>query len=186
MSVGFFAAVLISTGVMRLVESAVSIRGVRRRPEAVVAEPVLFAAMVLLHVCLILAPLVEVLLLGRKFVPLGFTVALAALFLATALRIWTLKTLGRAWNVRIVTPEDHAVVTHGPYAWIRHPNYLVVIVEVAALPLLHNAWVSCLVLSFWNGVVLAFRIRNEERALMRLPAWRDAMARRPRLIPGLL
>ncbi len=186
MSVGLFAAVLISTGVMRLVESVVSFRRIRRRPGAVVAEPVLFAAMALLHLCLIVAPMVEVLLLGREFVPVGFAVALAALFLATALRIWTLKTLGQAWNVRIVVPEDHAVVTCGPYGWIRHPNYLVVIVEVAALPLLHNAWVSCLVLSVWNGVVLAFRIRNEERALMRSPAWREAMMRRSRLIPGLL
>ncbi len=171
---------------MRLVESVVSYRRIRRRPEAVVAEPILFAAMALLHLCLIVVPMVEVLWLDREFVPTEFAVALAALVLATALRVWTLKTLGRAWNVRIVVPEDHAIVTCGPYAWIRHPNYLVVIVEVAALPLLHNAWISCLILSVWNGVVLGFRIRSEESALMRSPAWREAMARRPRLIPGLL
>ena len=62
---------------------------------------------------------------------------------------------------------------------------LAVILEVASLPLLHTAWASCLLLSAVNAAVLAVRIRNEEAALGRLPAWRDAMAGRARLFPGL-
>jgi methyltransferase len=96
-----------------------------------------------------------------------------------------LRTIGRAWNVRIVTPRSDAVATTGPYAWIRHPNYLAVILEIAALPLLHTAWVSCALLSALNAFVLFHRIRREEQQLSTLPAWRDAMAGLPRLIPGV-
>ena len=103
----------------------------------------------------------------------------------TALRVWTLRTIGRAWNVRVVVPDEAQVVSSGPYAWIRHPNYLVVILEVAALPLLHTAWVSALGLSLLNGVVLWRRIHTEERALGQLAGWREAMAQRARLIPGV-
>ena len=141
--------------------------------------------MVLLHVGLLIAPCVEVWLLGRPLIPALAIAAAAVLVLATVLRVLTLRALGRAWNVRVVVPEEGAIVTHGPYRWIRHPNYLVVILEVVALPLLHTAWISALVLSALNGVVLWRRIRTEEAALSQLPAWVDAMADRKRLIPGV-
>jgi methyltransferase len=180
-----FCAALLATGAMRLVELAVSVRRMRARPEAVVDEPRLFPAMALLHTSLVALPIAEVVLLERPFTwGLGGP-ALVLLVGATLLRVWTLRTIGRAWNVRVVAPDDDMVVTTGPYRFIRHPNYLVVILEIAALPLLHGAWLSALALSALNAAVLAVRIRTEEATLTRVPAWREAMADRARLIPGV-
>ncbi len=180
-----FAGLLAATGLMRLVELAVSVRRIAARPDQAVDEPWLFPAMALLHGALVGLPLIEVWALSRTFVPAVGGAALAVLVLATALRVWTLSTIGGAWNVRVVAPDDAQVVTTGPYRFIRHPNYLVVILEIAALPLVHSAWISAVVLTVWNAAVLASRIRTEEAALRNLPAWREAMADRARLFPGV-
>ncbi|MCA8925940.1 MAG: hypothetical protein KDD82_29300 [Planctomycetes bacterium] len=180
-----FYLLLGAVGILRLVEVVVSKRHARGRDARVVAEPALFPLMVALHVGLIAAPALEVGVLARPFLPPLAACAGLTLLAATALRVWTLRTIGRAWNVRVVVPDEAQVVSSGPYAWIRHPNYLVVILEVAALPLLHTAWVSALGLSLLNGVVLWRRIHTEERALGQLAGWREAMAQRARLIPGV-
>jgi methyltransferase len=180
-----FCALLLATGLLRLAEVAVSARRIRARPAALVTEPWLFPLMAALHLGLITAPLAEVLWLERPFLPHLATAAGSLLLSATVLRIWTLRTLGKAWNVRVVRPRAETVVTTGPYAWIRHPNYLAVILEMACLPLLHTAWVSCLMLSAVNAFVLYRRIRVEETQLMSIPAWREAMSGRARLVPGL-
>lgn len=181
-----FVALLAATGLMRLVEVGVSVARIRARPDAAVAEPWLFPLMALLHAGLVFAPIVEVVVLGRPFVPWVTAAAALTLVLATALRVWTLRTIGGAWNVRVVVPEgDSAIATTGPYRWIRHPNYLVVILEIAALPLLHTAWISAVGLSALNAFVLAHRIRTEEAALAQVPAWVAAMKDRARLVPGL-
>jgi methyltransferase len=180
-----FAGLLTATGVMRLVELAVSVRRMRARPQAVVAEPWLFPAMAALHTALIAAPIAEVVLLDRPFVPALAAFAAVILVVATGLRVWTLSTIGRAWNVRVVVPDGAAIATTGPYRWIRHPNYLVVMLEIAALPLVHDAWLAALALSLANGLVLARRITTEEAALMQIPAWRRAMASKARFVPGV-
>lgn len=184
-----FVGVLALVGVLRLLEVFVSRARLRARLEArgdaLVSEPGLFPLMVALHVGLIAAPAFEVVLLERPFALWLCLIAGAVLLVATALRVWTLRTIGRAWNVRVVVPEDDAIATTGPYRWIRHPNYLVVILEIASLPLLHGAWLSALGLSLLNAAVLARRIHTEEQALAQLPAWREAMQGRKRLIPGV-
>ena len=181
-----FLSLLGLVALLRLFELVVSRARLRARPEQLVAEPGLFPAMVVLHVGLIVAPAAEVLLLERPWTLALSAAAGALLLLATALRVWTLRTLGDAWNVRVVVPDEAQVVTSGPYAWIRHPNYLVVILELIALPLLHGAWISALCLSALNAIVLWRRISTEEASLSRLSAWREGMAGRARLIPGLL
>lgn len=181
-----FVGLLALVGLLRLGEVGVSWARLRRGGRAdLVPEPFLFPLMVLLHVGLLAGPVVEVFWGGRPFIPWLAVASGGVLALATGLRVWTLRTLGRAWNVRVVTPEDAAVVTTGPYAWIRHPNYLVVVMEIASLPLLHTAWVSAVGLSLLNAVVLSVRIRTEEAALAEVPAWREAMAGKKRLIPGV-
>ena len=87
--------------------------------------------------------------------------------------------------MRVVPPRPDQIVITGPYAFIRHPNYLVVILEIAALPLLHTAYLSALALSLLNAVVLTSRIRTEEQALAQVSGWSTAMASRKRLIPFL-
>lgn len=180
-----FALLILGVGVMRLVELAVSRQRMRARPDAVVPEGALFPVMALLHASLVGAPLAEVAWLERPFVPAIAGVAAAVLAAATALRIWTLRTIGRSWNVRIVTPEPDGVATGGPYAFIRHPNYLCVILEIAALPMLHGAWLSAIALSAWNLAVLAVRIPAEEAVLRGVPAWEAAFRDRARFLPGV-
>lgn len=111
-----FALVLAAVALHRIGELVVSRRRARARPGALVAEPGLFPAMVLLHVGVIVAPLAEVLLLRRPVVPALLVAAVALFAAATALRVWTLRTIGQAWNVRVVTPDEDAIVTGGPYA----------------------------------------------------------------------
>lgn len=179
-----FVVLCLGTGVMRLGELVVSRRRMAEKPDAVVEEPWLFPLMALLHAGLVFLPLAEVWFLSRPWIPALGGAALGVLVLATVLRVWTLSTLGRSWNVQVVVPD--APVTAGPYAFIRHPNYLVVCLEIAALPLVHTAWMSALFLTALNAFVLFHRIRTEEASLMQVEGWRNAMADKARLIPGLL
>lgn len=97
---------------------------------------------------------------------------LAALALLMALRYWCIATLGAHWNTRIVVLPGSAVVRKGPYRLIRHPNYLVVVLEFALLPLLCRAPITLVIFSLANLVVLRRRIGFEERALRECTDWR--------------
>lgn len=126
--------------------------------------------MVALHLGLLVGALAEVWLLDRPFIPwLGWTM-LVLLIAAQALRWWCIATLGRQWNARVIVVPGAPRVTSGPYRWFRHPNYVAVVVEGIALPLLHTAWVTALVFTVLNAVVLTLRLRAEERALLMLGA----------------
>ena len=102
------------------------------------AEPV-FPAMVALHTGILAGAVVETLLLARPFVVELAIPAVALVALANALRFWVIATLGVHWNVRVVPSMPLGVVTDGPYRFVRHPNYVAVFVELAALPLVHGA-----------------------------------------------
>jgi methyltransferase len=102
----------------------------------------------------------------RPFVPwLGWPMV-AVVLTTQALRWWCVATLGAQWNTRVIVVPDLPLVTDGPYRWLRHPNYLAVTLEVAALPLVHTAWVTAVVFSIANAILLlGWRIPVEERAL---------------------
>lgn len=121
--------------------------------------------MVSLHTGLLLACVLEVLLLHRPFVPvLGWT-CLAVVLAAQALRWWCIRTLGRQWNTRVIVVPGLERVAGGPYRWLRHPNYVAVVAEGVALPLVHTAWLTALLFTAANLPLLAVRLRSEERAL---------------------
>ena len=80
-------------------------------------------------------------------------------------RLWVLRSLGRFWTTRIITLPGAPLVTHGPYRFCRHPNYVVVAAEIAALPLAFDAWEIAAAFSLLNGALLAWRIRVENAAL---------------------
>ena len=82
-------------------------------------------------------------------------------------RVWVMLSLGRRWTTRIITVPGATPVRHGPYRYLRHPNYLIVAGEIAVLPLAFRAWQLALVFSLVNGVLLVHRIRVEEAALAR-------------------
>jgi methyltransferase len=124
--------------------------------------------MVVLHVGLLVGALAEVWLLDRPFVPwLGWPM-LALVLGAQALRWWCIGTLGRQWNARVIVVPGAQRVTSGPYRWMRHPNYVAVVVEGFALPLVHSAWVTAAVFTLANAALLTVRLRDEERALAHL------------------
>lgn len=128
-----------------------------------------FGAMVALHTALLVAPVVEVVVADRPFLPwLGWT-ALAAVVAAQGLRWWCIATLGRRWNTRVIVVPGLPLVARGPYRVLRHPNYLAVVLEGVALPLVHTAWITALAFTVLNAVLLlGFRIPAEERALAEL------------------
>jgi methyltransferase len=166
-----FLYTLLIAGVaaQRLVE----LRLARRHHRALLARggveaaPRHYPAMVLLHGAFLVACPLEVWWLRRPFRP-ALAAAMAALLVAAqALRYWAIATLGERWTTRIVCLPGVPPVTGGPYRFLRHPNYLAVVVEMAALPLLHGAWLTAGVFSAANAGVLAVRIRAEESALAR-------------------
>ena len=82
-------------------------------------------------------------------------------------RIWVLLTLGRRWTTRIVVVPGEALVRRGPYKFLNHPNYAVVVAEIALLPLVFGLWRVALVFTLLNAAALTVRIREENRALGR-------------------
>jgi methyltransferase len=121
--------------------------------------------MVALHTGFLLSAVAEVWLLGRPFLrPLAWT-AFGLLVAAQMLRVWAIRTLGERWTTRIVIRPGLPLVDSGPFRFLRHPNYLAVVTEIVALPLVHTAWLTAVVFSLLNAALLAVRIRAEEAAL---------------------
>ncbi len=128
-----------------------------------------YPVMVVLHTGLLAGALAEA-WLRRPDVPSGLAWSMLLLVLASqALRWWCITTLGRRWNTRVIVVPGLAPVAAGPYRWLRHPNYVAVVVEGFALPLVHAAWVTATVFTIANAVLLTVRIRTENAALATLP-----------------
>lgn len=147
-----------------------------------VADPI-FPLMVATHVALLVGCGLEPWLLGRDFVPWFGWPAVALLALVQVLRIWVLRTLGRHWNARIMASGATGIVHSGPYRFVRHPNYVVVVLETLLLPLIHGAWWTLAIVQLVHIPVLIARIRGEERYLMSVPQYRALMAGKPRFLP---
>ncbi|MDN3270634.1 isoprenylcysteine carboxylmethyltransferase family protein [Streptomyces sp. MA15] len=126
-----------------------------------------YPVMVVLHTGLLAGCLLEPLLAGRPFLPALGWPALALALLAQALRWWCVVTLGPYWNTRVIVVPGARLVGGGPYRFLRHPNYVAVVVEGAALPLVHSAWITATVFTLADAVLLTVRIRCENAALTR-------------------
>jgi methyltransferase len=121
--------------------------------------------MVALHTAFPIACLAEVWCLRRPWIPPMAGVMLLAIACAMGLRAWTVAALGQRWTTRVLVVPGSLPVTSGPYRLLRHPNYLAVAVEVAALPLVHAAWITAVAFSVLNGMLLRERIRVEDAAM---------------------
>ncbi len=127
-----------------------------------------YPIMVVLHTGLLVGCLVEVFALNRPFIPaLGWPM-LAVVIAAQGLRWWCITSLGRQWNTRVVVIPGAERVTGGPYRLMRHPNYVAVVAEGIALPLVHGAWITALTFTVLNALLLRKRISIENSALARL------------------
>jgi methyltransferase len=124
-----------------------------------------YPLMVTLHVGLLVGSAAEVLALSRPFIPpLGWPM-LALVFGAEALRFTVIRTLGPRWTTRVIVIPGHARIRSGPFRFVNHPNYVAVVVEGFALPLVHSAWLTAALFSAANLPLLGVRIRCEEQAL---------------------
>jgi len=141
-----------------------------------------YPAMVAVHGLFLLACAAEALAFPEPPPPLAL-LAVAGVLAAQALRWWAVSALGDRWNTRILVVPGEPPATGGPYRWLRHPNYLAVVVEVACLPLAYGSWRTAIAFSSLNALLLRARIPAEERALG--SAWEASLGDRPSLVPGL-
>jgi methyltransferase len=166
-TLAFFTVVVALVALERLAELVVSTRNARWSLAQGGRETGQghYVVMVVLHTGLLVGALVEA-WWRRPAVPLALAATMLALVVASqALRWWCIATLGRQWNTRVIVVPGLPLVQSGPYRWLRHPNYVAVVVEGFALPLVHAAWWTALVFTVANAILLTVRIRVEERAL---------------------
>jgi len=104
-------------------------------------------------------------ILGRDRPIIGFW--LAVFVILQACRLWVIGSLGRRWTTRVIVLPGAVAVKRGPYRWLKHPNYVVVALEIAVVPLALGMPIYALVYSIANAAVLAYRIRAENDALAR-------------------
>jgi len=160
---------VVLVGVQRLFELRYSRRNERRlRAKGAVERGAgHYPFMVGIHALWLISTLVEGLLRGPVF-PFWWPVPLILFLIVQPLRYWAIFSLGENWNVRILVVPERKLVWRGPYRYFPHPNYVVVAVEVLALPLIFGAWVTALVFTVLNAAFLSVRISEEERALEEL------------------
>ena len=171
-SLAAFTVLIGLVGVERIAELVVSTRNAAWSRERGGVETGLghFPFMVVLHIGLLVGALVEA-WVRQPDVPSLLAWSMLALVIASqVLRWWCIGTLGRRWNTRVIVVPGMPPVTSGPYRLFRHPNYVAVVVEGVALPLVHAAWITAVVFTVLNAGLLAVRIRTENAALATLPA----------------
>ena len=163
----WFTLLVAAVGVERIIELVISQRHISfsKSRGGVEFGRSHYPAMVVLHLGLLVGAVLEVWLLDRIFYPwLGWPM-LAVVIAAQALRWLCIATLGWQWSTRVVVVPDAPRVSGGPYRWSSHPNYVAVVAEGLALPLVHTAWITAGVFSIANAFVLRTRLRVEREAL---------------------
>lgn len=166
----WYLALIAAVAVERLVELVVSKRNLawslaRGGTEHGFSH---YPFMVVLHVGLLAGCVLEPLLLDRPFIPMLGWPMLAVVLAAQALRWWCIVTLGPQWNTRIIVVPGATRVVAGPYRWLPHPNYVAVVIEGFALPLVHTAWLTAAVFTVVNALLLRTRLQVENTALASL------------------
>jgi methyltransferase len=166
-----FTILVALVAVERVVELVVSKRNLRwsRDHGGVEYGHAHYPYMVALHVGLLVGCLVEVWVWQRPLIPALSLLMLVLVLASQALRWWCIATLGHRWNTLVVIVPGMPRVTGGPYRWLSHPNYVAVVIEGIALPMVGFAWVTALVFTLLNIPLLMVRLRVENAALATLP-----------------
>lgn len=134
-----------------------------------------YPLMVTMHVLFFISLVLEVFIVNRPLSPAW--IALLTVFLvAQALRVWCLTSLGKFWNTKIIILPDANVVRKGPYAFIRHPNYVIVTTELLVLPLIFSAYFTAILFTMLNIWMLSVRIPTEEKALKQATNYKESFS----------
>ncbi len=180
-----FICLVTAAAVLALAERLYARRNEKRllREGGREVAPVVFRVMVPVYSAIFPLSVIEQIVLRRE-APAAWMAAMIALFLAAkSLKLWAVLQLRRDWTMKVVVPADLRVVTSGPYRFIRHPNYVAVLIEVIALPLAGGAWSTALIGGLAFLALLRIRVRSEEEALFEHPAYAGAMANKGRFLP---
>lgn len=182
-----FLLLVIFLGLQRLAELRRSSRNERRILELGGHEyaPGQFRVMRVLHAAWFLAMIAEVFGLQRPFNPVLALVASLIFLAGQGLRYAAIHTLGERWTVRVMILPGAKPISRGIYRFIRHPNYLGVILEIGAVPLLHSAYFTAILFSVANALLLIWRIRTEEAALKEHNNYEQVFTDRPRFLPKI-
>jgi methyltransferase len=180
-----FAVLLAFIGLQRLAELRVS-----QKNEKIILSrggrehaPGQLDWMKVLHIAWFAGMMIEVLWLQRPFIPALSSAAILLLVTGQLFRYAAIRTLGWRWSVRVMTLPNEAPIQMGIYRYIRHPNYLGVMLEIIAVPLVHTAYVTALCSLPAFGVLIGFRIREEERALSKMSNYQEVFQGLPRFLP---
>ncbi|WP_445683388.1 isoprenylcysteine carboxyl methyltransferase family protein [Solibacillus sp. FSL W8-0474] len=161
----FFYLVLAFIIIQRLVELLIA----KRNEKSMLAKGAYevgashYPFMILLHVSFFVSLIVEVIYFTGQLTPQYILIFI--FLLLQLLRVWCLASLGPFWNTKIIILPGANVVVKGPYSYIRHPNYLVVCLEIAVIPLMFQAYFTAICFTILNLIILSIRIPLEEKAL---------------------
>ncbi|MET0283241.1 MAG: isoprenylcysteine carboxylmethyltransferase family protein [Polyangiales bacterium] len=187
MGTGAYVCLLVCVVIQRLIEVWIS----RRNEAALLQEgasehaPEQMPWMIALHAGWLLSSLLEVFLFDRPFRVWLAVLALLVFSAGQVLRLLAMQALDDRWTVKIITLPGAPAISDGVFQYVRHPNYLGVVLEIAALPLVHGAWLTSILFSLANGLLLRARIRAEERALRETGDYEERFASRPRFVPRM-
>lgn len=141
--------------------------------------------MVIMHLLFFVALFTEKFVLNRGLSPL-WPFILTVFSVAQFIRCWAIYSLGKYWNTKILVLADALVVKKGPYRFLRHPNYIIVAIELLVVPMLFNAFYTAFLFTILNVIMLLIRIPEEEKALSTLTEYDAAFQNCYRFIPKIV
>lgn len=182
-----FLILLLAVGALRIIEMRISRGNQLKMISRGVARPqdASFGIVALVHTAVLIGAAVEAVFLRRPFIPWLAATALAVFILSNAIRFWVVATLGQLWTVQVMDSTNLGIITTGPFRYVRHPNYLGVILEMISMPLIHTAWITAIAGSAAYSIALTRRVTTEEKYLLANPAYREAMGTKARFLPGI-
>ena len=163
-----FLSIVVIVAIQRLFE----LRKSKRHERLLLAQggkehsPAHYKFIVLMHITWFLSMLFEVFYFKRVFNPIEFKVAFIVMLIGNWIRFESMRTLGTRWTTRIFTIPGAAPISSGIYQYLRHPIYVGVALEIAAVPLLNNAYMTSIIFSILNLCLMSVRIPAEQRALV--------------------
>ncbi|MHC0035738.1 isoprenylcysteine carboxyl methyltransferase family protein [Pseudoneobacillus sp. C159] len=143
-----------------------------------------YRIIVMIHSLFFIIYFIEVVILNKKISPI-WPYLLAVFLLTQAGRVWALVSLGKYWNTKIIVVPGANVVVKGPYKYLKHPNYVIVMIEFLIIPLLFQAYFTAIIFSLLNLWVLSIRIPEEEKALNTLTTYQDSLGQLHRFVPKI-